>query len=99
MQLIDEVNNARNRNGGYEEEIYYRCISRSREKTETDEDKDAYIQNRIIMNNFVSGSYESNRRPSIASFPELEEAAADDKMLSKVPFEVYRKSPLFPKLL
>ena len=95
MRTIDEVNDEYNRNAVYDEEIYYKCISQSRDANEAGEDNDTHLQNRIIMNNFISGNYESNRRLSTISFSgQKQENEAHDKK-----FQVYRKSPLFPKVL
>ena len=85
--------NLQGNGGNYEEEIYFRTISRSRNDITSNDDNSKDFQNQIIMNNFVTNEDNFGRRPSNISFDQDQ-----DKQLRHQMLQGYRKQHLFPKL-
>ena len=92
--IICDINNIKDRKCGlYEEEIYYRCISQGHGEVVTNEDSDDCLQNRIIMNNFVTNEEKVNLRPRNFSFDQQQEKETEAQILQGC-----RRSPYFPNI-
>ena len=74
----------------YEEEIYFRSVSRSRNDLTSNEDNDNDFQNQVILNNFVD---QFDRRQSNFSIQQDNEKQFRNQMVNG-----YRKQQFFPKL-
>ena len=80
----------------YEEEIYFRSVSRSRNDLTSNEDNDTDFQNQVILNNFVaerSDDDQFDRRPNNISINQEKEKQFQNQISRG-----YRKQQLFPKL-
>ena len=77
----------------YEEEIYYRSFSRSRNDLTSNEDNDTDFQNKVILNNFVQDDH-FDRRQSNFSINHDNEKQFLNQMIHG-----YRKQKLLPKLV
>ena len=78
----------------YEEEIYFRSVSRSRHDLTSNEDIDTDFQNQVILNNFVSSNDDPfDRRQSSFSINQDNEKQFRTQM-----FNGNRKQQFFPNL-
>ena len=54
VQGMGDMSHVQNRNGLYKDELYCRSISQCADETAHNQDSDAYLQNKIVINNFVT---------------------------------------------